>query len=209
MRLWFAANQLKAIIIGGKLPSENYPAITVDIVAAGQDAIQRLHFKGHMNQALIIPDTQLLGDQNLATAFRASVHDKAPILEVSEDPHDLFLQLEKLFLTSESEPKSSISAIIIAHDRLGIGACTWLQHHGYRIPYDVSIVLLRSQPMMDFHFPSISHYKAQEKSAPKQVYSCIMNLIQSGACAKSYVKLMPQFVAGESIADINSRILAE
>jgi DNA-binding LacI/PurR family transcriptional regulator len=80
-------------------------------------------------------------------------------------------------------------------------ALTWLQRTGISVPGDVSIVLLRSQPLLNFASPSIAHYEANESRAVTQIIPRLLDLLQSQACETSHIGLISEFVAGESLGD--------
>ena len=79
-------------------------------------------------------------------------------------------------------------------------ALTWLQQHGMAVPKDVSIILLRSQPLLNYASPSLTHYALNEAQSVMRISPRLLDLLHSQTCETSHIGLIPELVKGESVA---------
>ncbi|MFC4991617.1 substrate-binding domain-containing protein [Rubritalea tangerina] len=204
VRSWFAHSPHHTIGLGASNQNESIPSISVDIAASGYHAIQQFIRKKHQSILLVVNDDQLGDNKRLADQFRQFFHENPSLsgecIVTQSSPTTLQQSLHNHFHTSQNPA----TAIIVDIPQNAFGTVTWLQQNGLRIPYDTSIVLLRSEPSITFITPKLAHYKAREDLFPKQAFQWISDLLSSGTCPQSQIQLIPDFIPGLSISNARS-----
>jgi DNA-binding LacI/PurR family transcriptional regulator len=198
---WFSKHRPVTCVFGSRASDIDLASVGIDSQAAIRHAIAMLKRKGHQRIGLVRNEQNLVGEnllEQIMCESSADVDQQPTIIRCPVEKSMLPAQFERVFnQTSASHP----TALVCSIPGLAMFALTWLQRTGISVPGDVSIVLLRSQPLLNFASPSIAHYEANESRAVTQIIPRLLDLLQSQACETSHIGLISEFVAGESLGD--------
>ena len=196
---WFSKHRPVSCVFGSRAPNIELSSVEIGSPAAMRHAIAMLKRNGHQRIGLVRNDQNLVGEnllEQIMCESSADVDQQPTMIRCPVEKSLLSAQFERVFTqNSASRP----TALVCSIPGLALFALTWLQRTGISVPGDVSIVLLRSQPLLNFASPSIAHYEINESRAVTQIIPRLLDLLQSQACETSHIGLIPEFVAGESL----------
>jgi len=194
---WFHHHQRNACIFGTPAENVDLASIEFDTSAAMHHATTQLQHSGHTHIALLRPDNQLVGDLRMEQRFLqlASQNTLHSVIRISDNPDQIGKELVHTFTPGNQHPPS---ALICTDVHSALYATTWLQHHRIKIPDQVSIVLLRSQPLMRYVYPSLSHYAINEERAVTEIIPQLNDLMNSRISSSARINLIPEFKKGSS-----------
>lgn len=197
---WFFEYHPTACIVGTRGEAVDLGSVEVDSSAALQHAVAMLGRFGHRRVTLVRNAQHMVGEDLLEDVFLRLCKENGMSADVVACPmrsHELASEFERRFSSGESQLPT---ALICSIPSLALFALTWLQRHQIRVPEQMSVVLLRSQPILRYTSPTLAHYAINEERAVTQILPRLLDLIQSQACATSHINLIPEFVPGESLA---------
>ncbi|QQL44939.1 substrate-binding domain-containing protein [Sulfuriroseicoccus oceanibius] len=194
---WFHHHRRDACIFGTPADGIDLASIEFDTAAAMQHATIQLQHSGHTHIALLRPDNKLVGDQRMEERFLQlatdNIHHTA--IRIGDEPEQIERELVRVFTKNDQRPPS---ALICTHVHSALYATTWLQHHRIKIPDQVSIILLRSQPLMRYVYPSLSHYAINEERAVTEIIPQLNDLMSAHISSSARINLIPEFKKGNS-----------
>lgn len=199
---WFSANNTPCYLFGNRAKNTNLPGISVNNAPAIQHALNMLSRLGHTHLALLRHESDHIGEVQSEEAFTEATSNiaKGSVMLGSEDRERMHKLLSRHFLATE---RSTPTALICTLSNLALFATTWLQAHGISVPRAVSVILLRPAPGLKHIYPSLAHYAVPEHTIVPAALPAIIDLLQTGVCSDSEISLIPEFVAGESLAKLD------
>jgi len=192
----FASREIKAIVLGTS-DDKLLPSIDIDAAAATQHAVSILQQHGHRNICLLRRADNLLGELKVEQTFRTTCKEsdiQADVLLCNEDPFLMREGMQHYFT------QSSATALIATQPEIALQALSWLQEAGINVPKQHSIILLRSERLLNYHSPRISHYTVNESTVARLVFRLTIKVLDSEMLAKQEKLIVPTYVAGESVA---------
>ena len=200
VQCWFSQNRPVACVFGARAAGAQLASVDAETSVAAQHAVGMLQRRGHRQIGLVRLGEELVGEILVERLMENAV-DRDRRLTVIRCPADADLVapcFERIFLQAgEARP----TALVCTIPRLALYALTWLQSQQIRVPGEVSIVLLRSQPVLEFASPRLAHYEINESRVVTQMFPRLLDLLQSQTCETSPIQLIPEFVPGGSVAD--------
>jgi len=197
---WFSHHRPVSCIFGSRSPDIELASVEIDSSAAIRHAVASFTRLGHQCIGLVRVDQNLVGENRIEHVFldRFQGEEIKPIILRCPVDHALIIpQFEQLFSREASQRPT---ALICTVPHLALFTLTWLQRHRISVPENVSMVLLRSQPLLEYASPRLDHYAINEGRAVTQIFPRLLDLLQSQTCETSHIGLIPEFVSGESIA---------
>ncbi len=91
-----------------------------------------------------------------------------------------------------------VSVIICLNDRMAIGAMQWLQHNGYAVPYDISVVGYDNIPLAEFCYPPLTTVDQQPVKLGEYAARSLFQKLNKEAPPN--VVLPPQLIRRGSLA---------
>lgn len=196
---WFQQQKLPVCILGTPADSIDIPSVEVDSLPALRHAIGKLQRLGHRHIVLIRQAENMVGEEKIEEAFRSEAEGQilTTIIRCPDDPDSLPSAFDKHFGVSQ---KSPATAAICTLPHLALFTLTHLQKLGFSIPAQLSILVLRSQPMLDFICPKLAHYSLNEERAISETLPRVLDLLHHQATSSTHISLTPEFVDGDSLA---------
>jgi DNA-binding LacI/PurR family transcriptional regulator len=199
---WFQDNQRLCCILGSPGDGVLLPSIEIDSLAAMRHSLALLQRKGHRHIGLVREDSQLVGEIYTERILHEQSEGRfiASVYLCSKDPYLIGEEFEKRWAVKEHRP----TALVCTLPHLALYALSWLQKNGIRVPEDMSIITLRSQPILDYCSTSIAHYALNEELAISELTPRLLDLLSHQTCASAPINLIPEFVSGDSCQTYSS-----
>lgn len=197
---WFYLHRPTTCIMGTPAKGVDLASVEVDSYAAMQHAVAMLRRQGHRHLALVRQDQHMVGDDRIERSLLELCKDEiqASVLSCPQVPELMAHEFEGLFAQTDI---ALPTVLICTSPEMALFALTWLQKYQISVPAQVSIILLRSQPILRYTCPSLAHYVVNEERVVTQLLPRLLDLLQSKACATSHMNLIPEFVLGESLGE--------
>lgn len=195
---WFHLHHPMACIVGSCAPEVQLAGIEIDGLGPLRHAIGMLRRNGHQRIGLVRWAEHLVGEDHLERTMLDLFPDSslATVFACSTEPSFLAAEFSRLWKRKGAKRPS---ALICSTPRLALFTLTWLQQQKILIPEQVSIVVLRSQPILNYASPSLAHYAIPEERAVTQLLPRLLDLLERQVCTISHLSLTPEFVSGESL----------
>ena len=91
------------------------------------------------------------------------------------------------------------TAYLVARPTDVLTVMTHLQRHGKRIPRDVAVISRDDAHFLQSPSPVAARYATNPARLARRVAMCARQLAETRTLSEEAVRLMPKFVAGESI----------
>ena len=201
---WFSSKMVPAVIIGSAASGVHLASVDMDYHATGFHAAGRLLSLGHRPERIvsIFPRDPLPGHEAALAGIREAMrpHEAAMrVVRVSKDHQNLCHELDQL-ITDLVRP----TALMFMWP---LHAVTAITHLGLRrsvhIPRDMSLISLDDDPLLRHVVPAISRYARNADLFLSKIIHEINHLIQDAAHKPAPVKMIPESIAGETLARPN------
>jgi LacI family transcriptional regulator len=200
MQHWFAEHHVPCVVVGSLVPGMSLPAVDRDYRAVCRHAVGLLRNRGHQHLALLLHRQRFGGDLESELGFEEGLAGAqargvtGTIVRHDGTNEGICAQLDAM-LASRQRP----SAMLIARSRFALTALTHLQRRGMKIPGDMGLLCRDDDSFLDHVVPRMARYAVNAGTFAKQVFRMVMGLVQEGQLPNTDVKVMPSFVARESL----------
>lgn len=198
---WFSDHQRNAYLFSNKAEGVELGSISIDNTAALKHGVHMFQRLGHQHIGLVKKPSSFVGELQMEDCFLNSLGDpnsgQASIITCPEHRQEIEQIFSKIFLSNRNNHPTALFCTV---PQLAAFSLTWLQQHQFKIPEQVSIVALRSQPFMKFLCPKLAYYSINEQLIVPAALPQMLDLIQTGSCSISDTELVPDFIEGESLA---------
>lgn len=179
---WFRGQKIPAAVVGSTSEAVGMPAFDIDYRAVCRHAGQLFWRRGHRQIAMIVPVSNLIGDQLSERGFLEGLSQmehpdkRIQILRYEGDIESVKRILDKA-LAQASPP----TAILITRATSTLTALGHLHAHGYKVPRDISIISRDHEEFLLHVVPVPAHYVVDWQSYGGQIAKCLLGLAeQSG-----------------------------
>jgi DNA-binding LacI/PurR family transcriptional regulator len=198
---WFMEQPVPAIITGSRHEGVRLPAVDFDNRAIARHAGGMLLARGHRRAALVLPDLGLAGDrateQGFREAFDRGHHAEAePMVWRHDGTAAGICNALAPFEAERSRP----TALLVSHGRHVFTAITRLLSQGIRVPQDVSLLCLRSEPDLAFLVPSIACYDTDPVGFAQRLARQTIQLAATGSLRPLQTLIVGRLQPGNSLA---------
>jgi LacI family transcriptional regulator len=91
------------------------------------------------------------------------------------------------------------TAFLVARTMPALMTASELVRRELRIPGDVAVISRDSDHFLEYFSPHLAHYTADPDGYARRLAGFIARLARGAPCRAKAVRIMPQFVAGESL----------
>ncbi|MEY4484641.1 MAG: hypothetical protein RL693_2093 [Verrucomicrobiota bacterium] len=200
MQRWFQAQGLPCLVAGSCVPGVKLPSVDVDYRAVCRHAAGWLLAHQRRRIALVLPDVGHIGDleseQGFLEAFAGKDEMKASPLVLR---HDGTREGIVKVLKSVMRGPSKADGLVVARSAHVVTVITCLQHSGVRLPEEVAVISRDSDPFLEFITPAVTRYASNPAQFAKRISQAAMQLAKSGTFPARAIRLMPQWVKGETV----------
>ncbi len=197
---WFVENKVPAIVMGHSFEEMALPSIDIDLRSVARHATSLFLAHGHRQIALIVKKPEYAGDYFAEKGWReafASMPDARPdrnLLPYDGSIAGLQRVLNRRFL-AEDPPTA-----MIAPAKLIVTAILHLAQKGKIAGRDYAFVARDDDPVLESILPSVARYRIDPVRLARRLFLETMKIVNRNESPLRRVRLMPEFITGESVA---------
>ena len=197
MQTWFAARGVPTILVGSAFPGVDLPSIEYDHAAIAQHAAAKLAAAGHERTAILLQRTGSAADTVTSAAFAAGRRPGAPVPVVLE--HDGSLLEIETRLRQFARLSHRPTALFVTKSHAIPAVLTVLPQLGIVIPRDLSVICREDDPFLGYFVPAVARYSSDASAIARKLAVMLARLAHHQSPTVMHDRLMPRFVAGQSI----------
>ena len=200
MQRWFADHLVPCVVVGSLFPQISMPAVDRDYRAVCRHAVGLLRHRGHLSLALLIHKQRFGGDLESELGFEEGLsatksrNVTGVVLHHDGSNEDICKQLDDM-LVMRTRP----TGVLIARSRFALVVLTHLLRRGVKVPGDMGLLCRDDDSFLDHVVPRMARYMVNPGTFAKQIFRLVMGLVQDGQLPHDHVKVMPTFLARESL----------
>ena len=197
---WFAREKLSVIMTGTSHPEIALPDVDLDFYALGRHVAGRLAAYRHRKAALFLSHAPgyFTSEADSERGFR-EVFEKAggeaQILYHERTREGLARALRRLF-----NSKDHVTALVVINSLDYLTATSFLAQRGLRVPQDVAVIARNDDAFMSALLPEPTRYHASPHVIARRVFKLLMQVVDGETPLRLHVRIMPAFIAGESLS---------
>jgi hypothetical protein len=196
---WFAAGGRPCIVMGRLHPGMQLPCIYPDTEAAMRHAAGLFCARGHRELAYLT-DLTSLGDRLGAEAFVAAAQRlgaRARIVAHLSETADVRRTLSDL-LAQRPRP----NGFVVGASENSITALCHFLNAGLRVPTDAALIAAWDDPHLRCTVPTIACYQIDGAKFGRKAATLLLDLLKHGPGKSQSVRVMPEFIPGESLGSV-------
>ena len=155
---------------------------------------------GHRCVALVVQRPRRAGDVDSETGIKDGVKlSRHGEVECVICDHDFTVESIKNSVRRLMERKNRPTALLVANAYHFVTVVDWLRSLGWRVPQDVSVISRDEDPFLAYMVPEPARYVTSPHTMAKTLLRPVLELLESGVVARRGIRIMPEFVPGESL----------
>ena len=198
MQRWFIRHQLPCLVAGSCAPSINLPSLDVDYRASCRHAGNLLWRKGHRRVALVMPKDAFGGDIASEEGLREAL-DGLDGIQLQVLRHDGTAAHIGRLLDAALRGPTAPTAFLVGRGMHVLTVMMHLMRRGKRIPQDVAVIARDYEPFLQSTSPAVTHYATSHVQIARRISTAVRQLAETGTLPAHAIRLMPTFVAGETV----------
>jgi DNA-binding LacI/PurR family transcriptional regulator len=201
MQAWFHARRHKHVVLGSAFDPTTNPAVDLDHRATARHVSATFGRLGHRRLAVIVPDSNLAGDQSSVEGFCAGAaeYEGGPLrtdtIRHDGTPAGVIHSVDRLL---KLVPRPT--AIFSAGGRQTIGIMTRLLQLGVRVPREISVVSRDDDHALDFVSPSPARYFRPPIKFARGVFRQIERQLTLPTQENRTILILPDFLPKATLA---------
>ena len=198
---WFSDSGVPCVVAGSVHAGLSLPSRDLDHRAMCRHAAGVLLGLGHRRLALVITQSPRAGDLESEAGFREGLERSSHAgASAVVGHHDGTVDGLRRALGRLMSGQSPPTGLLVANAYHYLAVVTRLGQLGLKIPQDVSVISRDEDPFLSFVIPTPARYAINARALSKSLLEPIVDLMDGRAPARPTVRLMPEFIRGESIA---------
>jgi LacI family transcriptional regulator len=208
MQRWFVDSGLPAVLSGSCHPGIELPSVDFDYRAICRHAAGQLLRRGHRRVVLLMQGAETAGDIESAAGFMEAFQGRAatgavPTIAYHQGtPESIRRKLHEI-LRETLAP----TAFIVARSMPALMTASELLRRGLRVPGDVSVIARDSDHFHEYFSPQLARYRADPEAHARRLSRIILRLARGENASAMRIRLMPEFLAGESLGEVRGGII--
>ena len=204
---WFVSSGLPCVVTGSCHEGVDLPNVEFDYSAGCFHAVHLLVGQGCGHVVYV---TQALLNASEESAVRGVLQaaNRFPHLQATVTRHDATREGICQALRSLLEGSPKPTGYLVSSPEPTLTTLGFLHSQGVSVPADASVICCIDSPFLDFHIPSVAHYRIDCVKSGHAVGALAVDVIRHGAGRSRHVKIVPEFVAGESLVSGATQTLA-
>ena len=196
---FFQQSRIPCLLRGHPHVGIDLPHIDYDWRAIARHSMAELWRKGHRTVGILLPDDRLRGNMAALEGARSFEENGVILREIWESgTTDGLLQAVQLAVGKSPPP----TAFIALRPRQVLSLVSWLGSCGHPVPQHFSLISLAEEPFFEFIVPQVSTYHIEPSSFARKVVRHLELLVEGQIGDHGSLLLMPDFLAGSSVAKI-------
>jgi LacI family transcriptional regulator len=203
---WFAREGLRALAAGTCHPGIGLPDVDLDFEAMGRHVAARLAAHQHRRAVLFLTTapgyvaSEVGCERGFSEVFRRAGGE--PIIAYHERSREGLARVIRRYLNGADRP----TALVMTDSLDYLTACSLLAQQGLRVPQDLSVVARNNDVFMSALLPTPTCYHASPHVIARKIFKLLMQVVEAETPPRPQVRIMPDFVAGESLATASGSV---
>ena len=196
---WFSQRGLPCVIIGSRHEGVSLPSVDIDFRALGRHAAGLLLAKGCTRLILVDTPSGLAGDLECERGFKEAAARFQHRGEAIIGHHDGTVEGLSGRLKMFFQRRRPRTGLVVTGSNYVLMTLCFLLRQGLRVPEDVALISRDDDVFMQYTIPTIAHYSAGPTVLARKVSRVFLQLVRFGVSEQRDYRVMPRFVAGESL----------
>lgn len=198
MQRWFIDRKLPCLVAGSCAPGIALPSVDIDYRTTCRHAGGVLWRKGHRRLALVQLQDAYGGDVDGEEGLSESLHG-LPGAHLQVLRHDGTKAHLCALLDEAMHAPNPPTAYLVARPMYVLTVMMHLLRHGKRIPQDIAVISRDDSTFLQFTSPTVARYATNPTGLARRVLIAVRQLAETGTLPTHAIRLMPTFVAGETV----------
>ena len=174
------------------------PNVEFDYAAGCLHAVHLLAGLGH-GHVVYVTQAILNASEQAAVRGFLEAANRFPHLQATVTRHDGtregICQALRLLLKGSPKPTGHL----VTSPEHTLTTLGFLQSQVVRVPADASVICCIDDPILDFHIPSVTQYHIDCVKSGHAAGALAVDIIRHGAGRSRHVKIVPEFVPGQTL----------
>lgn len=202
MQRWFVQSKLPAVLSGSCHSGMDLPSVDFDYRAVCRHAAGQFLRRGHRRIVLLMQGADTAGDRESEAGFleafaNGTAKTASPIIAHHDGTPESIRQRLRALLGAEAAP----TAFLVARSMPAVMVASELLRLGLRVPRDAAVIARDSDHFHEFFSPQLARYRADPETHARRLARIVIDLSGEGANRSRSVRIMPRFLAGESLGE--------
>lgn len=197
MQRWFLRRRVPLLVVGSCGPGVPLPSVDVDFRATCRHAGELLLRKGHRRLALVLQQDAYDGDFDSERGFREALA-KHPGAQLRVLRHDGTAAHLCSLLDAALRPPHRPTGYLVFRAAHALTVAMHLMRRNLRLPQDAAVLSRDDEAYLRHTSPVLSRYAINLDQFSRRVCKAVRELAETGTLPARAVRLMPEFIAGET-----------
>jgi len=199
LQRWFATQKIPAVVVGTCHGEIVLPDVDLDFRAMGRHVAGRLAAFRHRKAVLFQTNAPgyFTSETECERGFKEVLQKSGgePQVVYHERNRDSLARLLKRMFSAGEHA----TALVVINSLDYLTATSFLTQKGLRVPTDVSVIARNDDAFMTALLPEPTRYHASPHVLARRIFKLVMQVVAGQAPIEPHVRIMPEFVAGESL----------
>lgn len=199
MQRWFEESHLPCVVVGPCHEGVAIPNVQVDVEALGYHLGVEAARLGHRHLAFVVTDPKLASAMATCSGLAKSSPRRLSVIK-----DDLTVPGLRQALSEAMADRDAPTLLLVAEASAALPTWGILRELGLRVPEDVSLVVRDHEPFLERSVPSICRYSYDWMRVGRSISRVLREVIEGGSGKAIQRKLLPNFIAGETLGRARS-----
>lgn len=201
VQAWFERNRVPCVVAGTVYPRIRLPFVDLDHRAMCRHAVGAMLALGHRRIAFLNEKLRRAGDLESEAGFtegmaRSGHPDVGPQVVYHESTVGQLCSVVRRLMEQQHRP----TALLVSRSTNYLTVTSRLAQLGWRVPADVSVISRDEDTFLAHLVPAPAHYAVKSHLFAKKILRPVLEMVQEGAVSQRATLIMPDFIAGASLA---------
>lgn len=198
---WFAQHGVPCVVAGSCHAGIDLPFRDIDHRATCRHAAGILLGLGHRRLAFVAAATGLAGDLESEAGFFEGVRGSpqtqasAVVCRHGGTPAGIAGALQRL-----GSGRTAPTGLLVVNAHHGLAVISGLAALGRRVPAEISVISRDDDSFLSYLVPSPARYVTSPRAFARSLLPPVLALLAGGTVSQRVLRLMPEFIAGASVA---------
>jgi DNA-binding LacI/PurR family transcriptional regulator len=200
VQTWFQRQAIPCLIAGSPYTGINLPFVDLDHRALCRHAASLLLRLGHRSIAFLSQRRHRAGDVESERGFLEGIRSSGrDDIESQVAWHQASVENVRAVLRRLMAHHRPPTALLVANPFFYLTVTSYLAQTGLRVPRDIAVMSRDEDPFLSFLLPKPAHYAIRPHVFAKKLLRPLLDTLEGSAVASRSVKIMPQFLPGDSV----------
>jgi LacI family transcriptional regulator len=197
---WFSQSKIPSVVVGTCHGDAVLPDVDLDFYVLGRHMAGRLAAFRHRKAALFMTRAPgyFTSEAETERGFREVLRKAGVEAQVvyHERTRDGLVRILRRLFSNPDHP----TVLVMINSLDYLTAISFLTQKGIRVPQEVSVVARNDDAFMSALLPEPTRYHVSPHVLARRIFKLVMQVVEGQAPLQPHVRIMPNFIAGESLA---------